>query len=524
MEYNLVRESVKFDEKIGVEKLQLMLDGDIIVSDIKPDIETVLQKEAEIVIDNIEVTDNRVDFSGRLNIQVLYLSNTSKRAIHSMSTDILVDDFLMIEGVSKHTDVDFDAKILNIDYRVQNDRKISFNSIVEVKAICKEKRSYDIIKNIETLKEEQIKKDTIKLNQKLNKYSDRILIKDEMEVKSGSPNINEILQTKISVNNKEVRVHNNQVLVSGNLNVTALYRGDMEESLIEILEHETPFNGAFDLDGITDDMFADANLTIQDKYVQIRQDKDGEDRVVSFETSIGAEIFLAKEVTREVVADAYMIDNKATISTFDLCFDKLVSRNKTQSTVKEVVAISKESPSILQIFGVNSKCIVDDVTLSEDRVIVEGVVENNILYIAEDDKMPLYSVRENIPFSQVVETRGAKENMQHKVQANVEHTTFNMLNDREVDLRITVGLGVEVESFETLKIVENIEFERLTEEELENFSSITVYIVQKGDNLWDIAKKYNTTVEDLKLVNDLDDDNLNIGDKLMIIKKVNVIL
>ncbi len=523
-QYNLVREIIKIDEKIGVEKTQIMLDGDIIVSDIRPDIETVLQRDAEIFIENVEVTDNRINFTGKLNLQVLYLANTNKRAIHSMNTDVEVNDFLLIEGVKKGSNVDFEANIVNVDYRLQNDRKISFNSVVEVRAVCSEKKSYDIIKNIDALGDEQIRRDVIKINEKLEKYTDRILIKDEANIKSGNPNINEVLQTKIRISNKDVKVHNNQVLISGNLNLIALYRGDTEESIIEVVEHETPFNGAFEIDGIQDNMFADANLVIQDKYVQIRQDNDGEDRVLSFETSIGAEICLTKIENREIISDVHMVDNRANISKFSLNFDKLISRNRTQSIVKEVVAISNDEPSILQIFGVNSKCFIDDITVAEDKVIVEGVVDNNILYIAEDDSSPLYSVKESIPFSQIVETKGAREDMQYKVATNIEHTSFNMINDREVDLRVTLGLGVEVENNEILEVIENIEFEKLNAEDLEEFASITIYIVQDGDTLWDIAKKYNTTVEEIKMINNIDDSYiLNIGDKLMIIKKVNII-
>ncbi len=523
MEYNLVRESIKIDEKIGVEKTQILIDGDIIVSDIKPDIETVLQKEADVYIDNIDVTDDRVNFNGKLDIQVLYLASGNNRAIHNMSAEINIDDFLIVEGVSRNTNVDFQANIVSIDYRLQNDRKISFNAVVEVMANCSEKRVYDIINNIEDIPAEQVRKDKIMLNQNLDKYTDRILIKDEMEVKSGSPNINEVLQTKIRISNKEVRVHNNQVLINGNLNITALYRGNEEESLIEVLEHETPFNGAFDIDKVNENMFADAKLVIQDKYVQIRQDDDGEDRILSVETSIGAEIFLTEIEEREIITDAYIINNKTNLSKFDLNFDKIVSKNRTQSTVKEVITIEDDAPSILQIFNVNSKCFVDDVTIENDRVIIDGVVESNILYIAEDDENPLYSVKEAVPFVQVIETKGARSDMNHRVKTNIEHTSFNMINDREVDLRITVGLAVEVEESTVVEIIENIEFKELLREELDEFASITVYIVQKDDTLWDIVKRYNTTIEEIKKVNGIDDnEELNVGDKLMIIKKVDV--
>lgn len=47
-------------------------------------------------------------------------------------------------------------------------------------------------------------------------------------------------------------------------------------------------------------------------------------------------------------------------------------------------------------------------------------------------------------------------------------------------------------------------------------SSFTTYIVQKGDSLWVIANKYNTTVDNIKKLNNLSSNLLSIGQKLML--------
>lgn len=42
------------------------------------------------------------------------------------------------------------------------------------------------------------------------------------------------------------------------------------------------------------------------------------------------------------------------------------------------------------------------------------------------------------------------------------------------------------------------------------------HIVQAGDTLWNLAKRYNTTVEELKRLNNLTSDMLSIGQKLIV--------
>ncbi|NHM06108.1 LysM peptidoglycan-binding domain-containing protein [Flavobacterium sp. CYK-4] len=46
------------------------------------------------------------------------------------------------------------------------------------------------------------------------------------------------------------------------------------------------------------------------------------------------------------------------------------------------------------------------------------------------------------------------------------------------------------------------------------------YVVQRGDNLGVIARKNNVAVSDLKMWNDLQDDNIQLGDKLIVGKKL----
>ena len=54
--------------------------------------------------------------------------------------------------------------------------------------------------------------------------------------------------------------------------------------------------------------------------------------------------------------------------------------------------------------------------------------------------------------------------------------------------------------------------------QLQKAPCIVGYRVQKGDTLWKIAKKYFTSVESIRTINELRSDEINEGDMLLVVK------
>ena len=55
-----------------------------------------------------------------------------------------------------------------------------------------------------------------------------------------------------------------------------------------------------------------------------------------------------------------------------------------------------------------------------------------------------------------------------------------------------------------------------------NTNNIIVYKVKRGDSLWALAREYNTTIDDIKKLNNLTSNILTIGSELQIKKNTNV--
>ena len=520
MANELIKQKLVLDQSIGEELSQILLEGDIIVPDIKPDMAVILQADAKLVIDRTEILADKVNFVGRLYIQVLYLARGEEKQVQSISLVSGVDDFIHIDGITGDTRIDVRPDIVSLDFRMINDRKVGYKAIAQIHLKAESTQAFEIVVDIDGLPHNQQLKTNLTLNKSIAHKSDRFVIKDSISVPQGKSNIREILQLNTEIGNQDVRVQNGRVNIFGDLLVTTLYKGFDEDSIIEFMEHEIPFNGHIEITDCREDMFADCVFSLSEQHIHLAADEDGEERLIEIEVTVSANCKVSATMDIEILEDAHIVNKHLDIARAPVKYHKLVCRNKNQSTVKEIVSLGEDCPDILQIFRIKGKAATDDIKILSDKVVVEGVIEADILYIAESDDMPLHSHKAMIPFRQIIETKGAAPDMLVNLATCVEHIGFNMLSGREVETRFLISFNANVTSAVEASMITDIVVGDMDRAVLEGMPSIILYVVQNGDSLWKIAKDYNTSISELSAVNDIENpEKIAVGQKLLIIKK-----
>ena len=107
-------------------------------------------------------------------------------------------------------------------------------------------------------------------------------------------------------------------------------------------------------------------------------------------------------------------------------------------------------------------------------------------------------------------------------RSSVKAKDVNATPYNRTDLMVEAVLDFIVDAYkkDELKVIDDIEVKDMDKDQMGSYPSITVYVVKKGDTLWDIAKRFNTTVQDIQEVNELDaSGNINPLQKLIILKK-----
>jgi len=512
------KERIALNKFLGAETSQLLLEGDIVVPDIKPDISRVVRADASAVISRVEAQGDRAAYWGRLDIRMLYFD--SQNAVHNLNISSPIEDFINVEGASKDSWVSLSVDIENFDHWIVNDRKMGYRAVVELLAVAMDGGHIEAVNSIEDLPVSQLKWVNLTSQRIVDKRLEQFAVKDEITLPPNKPNIREILQYTASISNKEIRLSTGRVGISGDLAVSVLYRGD-SDNLIEFEEFSLPFNGAIDMAQARDNLLADVNLAITDVALRPRPDEDGEDRVITLDVSVAADIGLSIVENMEILDDAYCLDQQLNITKQNVSFSRLISRNRTQVNFKEIVQADEDAPKILQILKADGRARIDDKRLIDDKVIVEGIITADILYVAEDDDSPLYNRQAHLPFRQVIETRGAAMDMDCAIELSIDHAGFNLLGNNEVELRFLLSFLTTVQQPITAHLITDIAFEELSREAIDAMPGMAIVSVQKDDSLWSIAKRYNARLEELMQINDIDDpEGLQVGAKLLVVKTV----
>ena len=172
-----------------------------------------------------------------------------------------------------------------------------------------------------------------------------------------------------------------------------------------------------------------------------------------------------------------------------------------------------DADEILEVEGY--VCILDK-RVKDMGIEVEGVLS---LYNEYIDRVTedIMSSKEDVPFKVNIYDDFDPESIVDVVPS-IDNIDYSLSRDGlEVDCKVLLNANLS-KNRRIYGIKEVIETNETIDKK--NKPSITVYIVQKGDVLWDIAKRYNTTTEDIIVSNNITNGVLTPGDKIIIEKKI----
>lgn len=517
---NVNKEKMNMVRFIGHTEGQLALEDDFIVPDIKPDIMQLIQESGDIKITEARPESGKIVVRGKLEFSVLYIGTDTVSRLHRMTGGIPFEETFPMEGLTESHNIKIRWDIEDLRTRMINSRKISVRSIVALNMIASA-----------TFEEEAasgnsedadlgtyIRGKQMDFSQLHIQKRDILRVKREISLPSAKPNMLEIVWGRVTPGKIEYKVLDDHVNMKGTMQVFVMYTTTEEEHSLQYYLTEVEFNENVDTPESKEEMIGHVETKMVQGELNIQKNDDGEMRQLDMEVVLELNVAVYEEKHVCLMEDIYSnqceyIPEKKMVS-----YDDILMQNQSMDRLEQTIRIENNHAKILQICQAEAHVKADRTIKNEEGILVEGVVYVQILYIAADDQKPVNSIKGIIPFSHNIEVQNMNDHCTYEVIPMVGEVSWTMIDSESIEVRSELIFNTIVFERQTAEVIANILKQPVDFKKLEKMPDIVGYIVRPGDSLWSLSKQYATTCRKIMQMNDLETEEIRVGQKLVIMR------
>lgn len=488
------KEKVCINKNIKTILKKVEIKEGVLIPDIKPDIVNVISTSENVYISKEIVEDGRVKVDGNLESVIIYLSDDAEN--RSVKANLSFSEVIEDERIRQESIISLKTMISTVDVKILNERKIEVSACLILKLEIYKDEEIEILTNLEDKDyEKQERKINIKNIIARGKVNNSLkeIIKTEDEFK-----ILEIFKVDIEIKNNETKMSFNKVLAKAEVVIKVLYID--ENKNIKILENSFPLITFIDIEKTTENYNIELDYIVRNIFFKIQNEGNQIDFQIDFE--IYNILYEVRELN--IIEDVYSLDKELEIS-------------KTNLDIS-IVEVDIDESNIIRIdenFKITDISELLDYKIKIDSENLNDVVVKNKEYQVVVELLYL-STNKNIKEEKIVIP------FIYKGNEALDNFSFE-IKEKSVKIHgdnINISLDIKVNKPSSLRINTSI-IDNILEKDnvLKDDYNFIVYYIKENDSLWEIAKRFNTTVCNLKEFNEITDEkNLQIGEKIYIVR------
>ncbi|NBI62470.1 DUF3794 domain-containing protein [Clostridiales bacterium] len=510
--------------KTALQKLEttVLVEEDILVPDVKPDLINILSMEGKAILSSKELQvgqndDGSVRVTGEVSLQTIYLPETSGEEAISIIQSRLPFKTDWQAGASPMSSLSIGAKVETIEYSIINERKFRAKATVALtltEYAEKEMQLFDSIRGEDL----QLLKETIKMSHVALRKEDSVDISEELKLKEGSLKPVKILKSDIRVVENHKQITSEKMVINANIMVNTLYIGQ-EEKEGETVSRPAFFQGKTDftqfilMDKEENIAMSKTLFNQEDLEVKINESEDG----FSLKGSVKTSVEVLSNLEKEVVTDLYHNAKDTTYDSAESKVEAVMGTGTTEASAREIFNVPEADGQADRIVYINGTIQEASSTVERGRVMVEGVLEGQIICLPESEDKKAFAIKQEIPFRGAMEVPAALESMKAESRVEIKDLWFDKINGKQVEVNASLQIESAVIEEKSLKLIKNPCF--VESSQTKRPSSMVIYITRKDDSLWKIAKRYKVSMDAIKEVNQMEEGAaLREGTRLLIVK------
>ncbi len=484
------------------------IEQDLLVPDTKPDVVKIIRVDSNVYITSKEIMDGNIKVTGQIAYYIIYISPDGEIKGINMSYPFV--KVLEDKEINKDMRGRIIPTIRNIIYSLPNERKISIKTEVIFRYKLAEIGEVEVLSKINDCDTLECKMSKDSFFNILEQKTEVLDVREDIMLPEGLPGINEILRVSKEIVNTEYKVSYNKILVKGEIKTNIVYTSINNNRDVFSYETNIPFTGMIEFSNISDSSKFDIEYFLRNFDVSIDMSNDT-GRMINISAEVALDAMMYEEKDIEYIEDFYSLDEELEYEKNGVSVIKNKEEIEKSITLKDNIGVVPDMARLLD-YTVDISNLA--IKISGGNVYINGNIKINVMYeLTEDKKIESKTydmlLDTTIPLSKDVDEKYINVNME------VMRGTVR-IDGNNVDANIELAVMIYIDNVETINQINNIKEEKI---DPSLFDSMNIYIVKKGDTLWDIAKKYKTSVAKIANTNDITDENkIDIGQKLLVIR------
>ncbi len=489
----------------------MLVEGDVIVPDVKPDMKEILMADAGAMITGTHQTDAKLTVNGVATVKILYMpeESTLPKCMDAKFDFNEAVETATVDQLSLHAT----ARVEHVDYTLIHSRKLHVKLVIglSVNGYQDYRMSHLCDGDEERIK---LRKRNVNAYHCVADSSRDVLVSEGLEVPAAKPDIAELIKLDVRAIKDECKVMSGKILLKGALAINCLYIGDDEEQSIERLEYEIPFSDVVDVDGLDDECLCHIHYVVKDVCHTVKDDINGDARIILLEVPLMAMIMAGKTETFSVIDDCYSTVGETSVSRERMRFDELLCEGTSYETVKDIVSAKEGMPPVGVVYATGCRPAIKELQMAGDVILVKGVLACTVLYGSSESEQRMHSLAHSFDFEHKIPVDGLDETALFECHVTDAVMSFSINAAGEIELRTNLEFYS--------RVVRKNEPELVTACELQEDASckknhgLIIYFARAEDTLWDVAKRYRVDQEKVKLLNQLSGEKLMAGQKILI--------
>lgn len=512
----LFNDTFNINELIDSNTTEVLLENEFTIPDEAPNIEKIVTAEGKARINNAIATTDNIIVDGKLVYNIIYRSNNEEYTIYSMTGEIPFREEVPSEGVTEDMEVFSNAFIDYIDVEELSERSYLVKAVIVLDNDVYMKRPVTYVSNLESDGSIQARSRNITYTDKVAELSEEVNISDAVELSKGSGEIANIIKSGADVYITNMDMLNDKMLLEGICKVEFMFIEDNEIHSTGHVSEEFPFTHYLELANADDSMLKDIKLTVNDMTYSTTENFDNEKKLIEFSLpfTVNATFYDTRE--RNIITDCYSTDYNLDLQSQKV--NLLSLKNIKDKVIKYENNFDVLSGTIKDIYSVDVSPKVSEKRVVDNKYLIDGFLDVNMLYL-NGDVNKIDKAFASLPFT--AEIPIDEDEALYTIDSAIKTNKCSAYRkgSSSVNLNCDINVGLKFKDNNEITVISDIaERDSLDRSKM---PSLVFRVVQKGENLWDIAKNYNLSMNYLRELNEIPDDNaLNPGSKIIIARRV----